>query len=146
MGYVACTGTLDSSALFLGTLLYAWQFPHFNALSYNLRNDYAKAGYRMMCVVDPHKNALVSLRYALLMFPLSAACVLYITTPYFMIGSSIVNAYMAYEAYGFYRAQSRSTARRLFFSSLVHLPLLLALLVLHKKVEEYEESGTDTDL
>ena len=33
--------------------MYAWQFPHFNALSWNLRQDYSRAGYRMTSVVDP---------------------------------------------------------------------------------------------
>lgn len=53
MGWTACTGTLDLGALILGGLLYAWQFPHFNALSWNLRPDYSRAGYRMMAVTDP---------------------------------------------------------------------------------------------
>lgn len=53
MGYAGCTGYLDSSALILAGILYAWQFPHFNALSWNLRSDYSRAGYRMMCVTDP---------------------------------------------------------------------------------------------
>ena len=36
-------------------ILFAWQFPHFNALSWNLRKDYSKAGYRMMAVTHPGK-------------------------------------------------------------------------------------------
>ncbi|KAJ3031761.1 UNVERIFIED_CONTAM: Protoheme IX farnesyltransferase, mitochondrial [Siphonaria sp. JEL0065] len=48
MGWTACTGTLDAGALFMGAILFAWQFPHFNALSWNLRPDYSKAGYHMM--------------------------------------------------------------------------------------------------
>jgi protoheme IX farnesyltransferase len=53
MGWVACTGSLDPGAFVLAGLLYTWQFPHFNALSWNLRPDYSKAGYRMMSVTDP---------------------------------------------------------------------------------------------
>ncbi|KAL1478743.1 hypothetical protein MTO96_034870 [Rhipicephalus appendiculatus] len=48
MGWAACTGTLDAGACVLGAMLYSWQFPHFNALSWNLRPDYSRAGYRMM--------------------------------------------------------------------------------------------------
>lgn len=48
MGWVAVTNSIDHGALVLGLSLYAWQFPHFNALSWNLRPDYSKAGYRMM--------------------------------------------------------------------------------------------------
>ncbi|XP_063620030.1 protoheme IX farnesyltransferase, mitochondrial isoform X1 [Cydia splendana] len=53
MGWAGCTGSLDAGALVLGVILYSWQFPHFNALSWNLRPDYSRAGYRMMAVTDP---------------------------------------------------------------------------------------------
>jgi len=53
MGWPACTGDLGAGAFVLAGLLYAWQFPHFNALSWNLRPDYSKAGYRMMSVTHP---------------------------------------------------------------------------------------------
>lgn len=55
MGWVGCTGAFDAGALVLGVILYSWQFPHFNALSWNLRPDYSRAGYRMMAVTDPGK-------------------------------------------------------------------------------------------
>lgn len=55
MGWTACTGDLGMGALLLAGLLYAWQFPHFNALSWNLRPDYSRAGYRMMSVTHPGK-------------------------------------------------------------------------------------------
>jgi protoheme IX farnesyltransferase len=46
MGWIASTGTVDVGAILLGLSLFSWQFPHFNALSWNLRPDYARAGYR----------------------------------------------------------------------------------------------------
>ena len=42
MGWAACTGGLDMGALVLAGILYSWQFPHFNALSWNLRADYSR--------------------------------------------------------------------------------------------------------
>merc|ERR1712136_315560 len=48
MGYCGGTGDVDAGALLLGAVLFAWQFPHFNALSWNLRSDYSRAGYQMM--------------------------------------------------------------------------------------------------
>jgi len=53
MGWVACTGEISHGALLLAGILYAWQFPHFNALSWNLRHDYNKAGYKMMAISHP---------------------------------------------------------------------------------------------
>lgn len=55
MGWAACAGTLGPGAWIMAGLLYAWQFPHFNALSWNLRPDYSRAGYRMMAVTNPGK-------------------------------------------------------------------------------------------
>ena len=55
MGYAGCTGYLDAGGLLVGAVLYTWQFPHFNALSWNLRSDYSRAGYKMMAVTDPVK-------------------------------------------------------------------------------------------
>ncbi len=66
MGYAACAGAvvfvlinvyhlgvLTPAAATMAAILYAWQFPHFNALSWNLRPDYSRAGYRVMCVTHP---------------------------------------------------------------------------------------------
>ncbi|GAA5814438.1 hypothetical protein MFLAVUS_007934 [Mucor flavus] len=135
MGYTAVTGTLaDPGAWVLGGLLYAWQFPHFNALAWNLRADYSKAGYRMMAVTDPKLNARVSLRYSLAMFPLCAAVpYLGLTSWWFAADSTVINGVMAYGAYRFWRNSNEKTGKQLFFGSVIHLPILLALLMIHKK-------------
>ncbi|KAI8904742.1 protoheme IX farnesyltransferase [Gorgonomyces haynaldii] len=137
MGWTAVTGMLDPGAWLIGFLLYAWQFPHFNALAWNLRPDYSKAGYRMMAVTHPQLNTRVALRYALLMFPLSASCTYFgLTSLYFLGTSSCINGYMAWCAYRFWKDPNEKTARTLFFSSLVHLPVFLALMIVHKENNE----------
>lgn len=45
MGWAACVGTLNPGAFVLAGILYSWQFPHFNALSWNLRADYSRGMY-----------------------------------------------------------------------------------------------------
>eukprot|EP00842_Homolaphlyctis_polyrhiza_P004763 jgi/Hompol1/5288/HPOL_002649-RA len=133
IGWAACTGGLEPGAWILAGILYAWQFPHFNALSWNLRPDYSKAGYRMMSVTDPALNSRVSLRYALALFPLSyAACYWDLTSWWFLIDSSLVNGYMAWCAYVFWRRSNDKSARTLFFSSLYlydysHCPRIVEL-------------------
>ena len=70
MGWAAaCNGSLASGGFLMAALLYAWQFPHFNALSWNLREQYAKAGYRMMAVTNPPLCQRVALRYSILLLP-----------------------------------------------------------------------------
>lgn len=134
MGWAAVTNSLDAGAWILGAIVYAWQFPHFNSLAWNLRADYSKAGYRMMSVTDPKLNARVSLRYSALMIPLCLSMpYLGLTTWWFALDSTIVNGAMLLGAYRFWRQSNEKTARQLFFGSLLNLPLILALMILHKE-------------
>ncbi|PSN52221.1 Protoheme IX farnesyltransferase, partial [Blattella germanica] len=71
MGWAGCAGTLGPGAWILPGILYAWQFPHFNALSWNLRPDYSRAGYRMMSVTNPGLCRRTALRYTGALFVLS---------------------------------------------------------------------------
>jgi protoheme IX farnesyltransferase len=145
MGWVACTGGLEPGAWLLGAILYTWQFPHFNSLSWNLRSDYSKAGYRMMSVTNPSLNGRVSLRYALALFPLSAAApMLGLTTWWFFATSSIVNSLMVVGAWRFWRKPNDKTARELFFMSLIHLPVILALLMIHKSYPQNEDNKANS--
>merc|ERR550534_3022882 len=105
MGYCGGTGDVDAGALLLGAVLFAWQFPHFNALSWNLRSDYSRAGYQLMAWM-------------------------------FAIDSLPVNLYYVYLSYQFYRNSDSSTARKLFRFSLAHLPMVLTLMWIHKRVTD----------
>ncbi|KAJ1774122.1 Protoheme IX farnesyltransferase, mitochondrial [Coemansia sp. RSA 1843] len=138
IGWAAATGgELGAGAWVLGGMMFAWQFPHFISLAYTLRADYSKAGYRMMSVTHPRLNARVALRYALRMFPLSAALVATGTTDaWFLLDSSLVNGLMAYCAYDFWRSPDPRRSRRLFFSSLVNLPVLMILIMVHKILQD----------
>jgi len=116
-------------------LLFAWQFPHFNALSYTIRHEYAAAGYRMMASINPRKNALIALRYSLLMFPICAGLSYVGVTGWAFVGTSgVVNAWMLKEAWRFWRYEgAKGSARGLFWASVWHLPLVLVLAMVHKK-------------
>ncbi|XP_073538528.1 protoheme IX farnesyltransferase, mitochondrial [Phyllobates terribilis] len=134
MGWTAATGSLDAGALLMGAILYSWQFPHFNALSWNLREDYSRGGYRMMSVTHPDMCRRVALHHCLGLIGLStAAPVLDVTTWNFPIISLPINLYISYLGYKFYRDADRNSARKLFFCSLWHLPTLLLLMLTCKK-------------
>ena len=118
----------------LGGFLYCWQFPHFNALSWNLREDYSRGGYRMMSVTHPGMCRRVALRHSLGLIALSGlGPVLDVTTWTFPLVSLPINLYISYLAFRFYRQGDRSSARKLFFCSLWHLPMLLLLALTCKK-------------
>ncbi|XP_044527864.1 protoheme IX farnesyltransferase, mitochondrial [Gracilinanus agilis] len=134
MGWTAATGSLDAGALLLGGILYSWQFPHFNALSWNLREDYSRGGYCMMSVTHPAMCKRVALRYCLALFGLSVmAPMLKVTTWTFPIISFPINLYISYLGFRFYKDSDRVSSRKLFFCSLWHLPLLLLLMLTCKQ-------------
>lgn len=131
---------LPPGALVLGSFLYSWQFPHFNALSWNLREDYSRGGYRMMSVTHPGMCRRVALRHSLGLIPLSAlAPALDVTTWTFPIVSLPINLYISYLAARFYYKGDRDSARKLFFCSLWHLPMLLLLALTCKNYSRSQE-------
>ncbi|KAK8195836.1 Protoheme IX farnesyltransferase, mitochondrial [Zalaria obscura] len=124
----------------LAALLFAWQFPHFNALSHPIRHEYFNAGYRMMVSYYPRLNTRVALRYSVLMFPICFGLTWCgVTDRGFVVTSSIINGWMLKEAWKFWRsgggetAQAAKTARGLFWASVWHLPIVLVLAMVHKK-------------
>ncbi len=130
----AAGGILDPGALVLAGLLYSWQFPHFNSLSWNLRPDYSRAGYRMMSVTSPALCRRVALRHSLVCQALCfAAPVLDLTEAHFALEALPVNAVLIYLAWEFHRKGDSSSSRKLFRYSLIHLPLLMTLLFVSKK-------------
>ncbi|KAG4306105.1 hypothetical protein PORY_000093 [Pneumocystis oryctolagi] len=117
----------------LAGIVYAWQFPHFNALSWGFREEYARTGYRMMCVTHPALNARVALRYSLWCLVLCWALPMTgLLDRFYLVDSTVVNAFMAIYAWRFYRHPCAKSARELFFASLVHLPSVFLLALAHK--------------
>ncbi|KAL2765868.1 protoheme IX farnesyltransferase, mitochondrial, partial [Daubentonia madagascariensis] len=134
MGWTAATGSLDAGAFLLGGILYSWQFPHFNALSWGLREDYSRGGYCMMSVTHPALCRRVALRHCLALVALSASApVLDVTTWTFPVIALPINLYISYLGFRFYADADRPSSRRLFFCSLWHLPLLLLLMLTCKR-------------
>ncbi|VVC89752.1 unnamed protein product [Leptidea sinapis] len=133
MGWVGCTGSLDTGALVLGVILYSWQFPHFNALSWNLRPDYSRAGYRMMAVTDPGLCRRVALRHTgIITATCLAAPYLGVTNVWFAAESLPLNIYFSYLAWQFYKKSDSGSSRKLFRFSLIHLPALMLLMLINK--------------
>ncbi|PVI03371.1 heme a biosynthesis protein-like protein [Periconia macrospinosa] len=116
-------------------LLFAWQFPHFNSLSWAIRDEYKNAGYRMLVWVNPAHNGRVALRYSILMFPVCIGLSYCGVTDWsFIATSSAVNGWMTWKAVEFWREQGhKGTARGLFWASVWHLPIVMVLAMAQKK-------------
>lgn len=139
IGWAGCCGQLDAGALILAGILFTWQFPHFNALSWNLRPDYSKAGYRMMSVTHPQLCKRVALRYSALTIGVcTAAPLLEVTSWAFAVDSLPLNLYLTFLAWKFYQKADSNSSRKLFRFTLVHLPLLMTLMCISKTTKKTE--------
>lgn len=119
----------------LGGLLFAWQFPHFMALSWPIREEYKAAGLRMLAWTNPARNARVALRYSLVFIPLcTALCAAGVTEWSFAVTSLPINLWLAREGVRFWKHEGhKGSARSLFWASVWHLPGVMILALLHKK-------------
>ncbi|XP_066991197.2 protoheme IX farnesyltransferase, mitochondrial [Anabrus simplex] len=134
MGWASCANSLGPGAWIIAGILYAWQFPHFNALSWNLRPDYSRAGYRMMSVTNPGLCRRTALRYTAGILLLSCmAPVFDVTTWWFALESIPLNVYFTYLAWQFNQNSDSKSARKLFRFSLLHLPVLMVIMLINKK-------------
>ena len=135
IGWAGALGELDVGACLLAAGLYFWQLPHFMALAWMSRKDYAAGGYRMLSLVDPtgKRTAACALRNCMYLFPLGALSTwLGITSPYFAYESAFITAGMLLTAANFYAKPSTGNARILFRASLLHLPLFMGAFLLHR--------------
>lgn len=135
IGWVAVTARLDLGAWILGGILFIWQLPHFLALAWMYKDDYARGGYRMLPSVDPtgQLTAQIALLTSLLLIPLSLFATMSQIAGYmFAIGAVALGALMIARSIALYLDRSRLNARRLFIASIVYLPLLMMLLVLDR--------------
>ena len=125
---------LSVSNLVLPAVLFAWQFPHFYALSWSRKEEYARAGYWMAAVVNPKGNRRSAFIWALMMFPICGLGAWFIDSPSFILTSAPGNVLYAWKAYSFFKDATRTSAKSLFLTSLLHLPVTMGLLLLHRRL------------
>jgi protoheme IX farnesyltransferase len=144
LGWAAARGRLDPQALVLFAIVFFWQFPHFHSIAWLYREDYARAGIRMLPVVESDGRStsreIVFYLGALLLTTLAAAAsgiagriylagALLLGIGFFWFGWRLAAAALPAQA-----AESRRRARHLLQASVIYLPLLLTLLILNATV------------
>ena len=135
MGWAAAAGQLDLGSLVLASTLYFWQMPHFMALAWLCKEDYARGGYQMLSRLDPtgRRTAACALRNCLYLLPVGMlAAAMGVTTNAFAYESAFVSGAMTLAAVAFYSSPTNAAARTLFRASLVHLPLFMAAMLVHR--------------
>jgi len=130
-GWTAARGELGPGAWALFGILFFWQLPHFLALAWLFRDDYRRGGLKMLGVTDPtgHQTRSQAVLYALALIPASLLPALLGLSGslYALVALALGIVYLAAALRFWVRADS-PTARVLFRTSLVYLPLLLILL------------------
>lgn len=132
MGWAAARGTLDRGAWALFAVLFLWQLPHFLALAWIYRDDYARAGFPMLTVNDPdgHSTGRQMVLCCASLFPVTLAAGAFAGAgPAFLWGSLALSLLFLACAAGFAATHRLGWARRVFVASIVYLPAVLGLLV-----------------
>jgi protoheme IX farnesyltransferase len=133
MGWTAVTGRLDPGGLALFALLFAWQLPHFLAISIYLAEDYARGGLKVFALVHGERatrrwiaaSTIVLLAASLALLPLGVA------GPAYGVVAALLGAALAGYAFSGLGEEGGRWARNLFLATLAHLTLLfIALLAL----------------
>jgi len=135
MGWTAARGEVSAAGWSLFAILFLWQLPHFMAIAWLYREDYARAGFKMLPIADPdgRKTAGQAVWHAMGLLPVSLfpALLKVSGVVYFFGALALSTAYLVF-AIQFARHLTPERARQLFLASLAYLPLLLGLLVLDK--------------
>lgn len=169
MGYTAATngsGMYDIEALLLGSTLFLWQFPHFFALSWMHRVDYARGGFKMIstettsnsshsigstggsneeiviCPEDETSRLITNYTYYLSTLPIISTLT-GVTGSMFAIEGFALNGYAIYVAKKFDQDRSNKNARTVFLTSLWYLPCWMMLFLLHSN--KWRDGKTDND-
>jgi protoheme IX farnesyltransferase len=136
IGWAAASGTLDRRAWALYALLFLWQFPHFMAIAWMYRDDYERAGYRILPDgLDRRLFAAIQAAIpAILLVPVSLV-------PWmegqegnrYMAGAIFLGLGFGWAALRFSLKTSNTAGRKLLFASIVYLPAIFILLLLNKR-------------
>ena len=135
IGWVAATGSLDRGAWLLFAILFVWQFPHFHAIAWMYREDYARAGILMLPVVDPKGTrtfrqiilyAIALVAVSLLPALMGLAGILY------FFGALVTSTAMVQVCLWAASNRTNVRAKWLMHATVMHIPILLGLMAFDK--------------
>ena len=135
MGWAAARGDLSGGGWALFALLAFWQMPHFFAIAWIYKEEYAKAGFQMLPRVDPDgsRTAQQSVSHTLGLLPISLCPFLFhLAGPVYLVGAILLGGAYLWFAIQFARRLDVPCAKKLFVASILYLPLVLIVLVLDK--------------
>lgn len=135
IGWAAVTNQIDLSGLVLFLIMFFWQFPHFLAIAWMYKEDYARAGIRMLPIVEPEGfiTGRQILLYALVLLPISLLpTMIGMTGKIYFVGALLLSSWYLYCSFLTAKERSWQQARRLLQASVIYLPILFLLMLLDK--------------
>lgn len=136
-GWAAATGTVGLEAWVLFWILFLWQLPHFLALGWLYREDYARANLKMVSTADANGGTtfLYASLYAAALLPVSLVpALLGMVGSVYFVGAALLSAWFLFASGRAATRCSAINARRLFRLSLAYLPLLLVLMAVNRSI------------
>jgi heme o synthase len=135
MGWAAVRGELDLAAWVLFGILFFWQMPHFLAIAWLCREDYARGGFPMLPVLDPEgiRTARQVILYGAALVPLSLLpSILGLLGGVYFFGALALGLFYLGTGFGFARSRSTPGARWLMLASILYFPALLLAMLLDR--------------
>jgi len=135
MGWTAAANEISLTAWALFAMQFFWQFPHFLAIAWMYREEYAKAGILMLPVVEPagRITARQIVMFAIMLFPVSLAPFFFgVSGPIFLVGAVLLGLWMIWASVRAAVAKTNEKAKKLLLVSVIYLPLLFILMVADK--------------
>jgi protoheme IX farnesyltransferase len=136
IGYAAASGVLDASALALFLILFVWQFPHFYAIAWMYRDDYARGGIRMLPVIEPDGESTAKriVACSLLLIPVSLVPrLLGMSGSIYVAAAIVAGLVLLYFGVRLGRERTLVGARHVLLASVLYLPVLLSVMVLDRR-------------
>src|SRR5438128_3225969 len=135
IGWAAARGSLDFGAWTLFAIVFIWQMPHFFAIAWLCRHDYERAGFRMLSSDDETgiRSASQAVLFCMLLLLIAVIpSFIGMANSIYLLVEIILGGLFTAAAMRFHRAGNPANARLLFFSSIIYLLLLFAVLMLTK--------------
>lgn len=135
IGWAAARGEVDIAAWVLFAILFLWQFPHFLAIAWMYREDYGRAGIRMLPVVEPDGRVTGQqiITYALMLLPVSLLpAILGISGRLYLVAAVVLGLLFLASSIRAAISKSNQHARQLLLASVLYLPLLFGVMVLNR--------------
>lgn len=136
IGWAAVRGSLDAGAWVLFAILFLWQLPHFLAIGWMYKDDYARAGFHVVSVDDEdgRTSGLQAMVYTVGLLLISVIpSILGMSGMAYLAGALVTGIAFVVSSVAFANARNMRTAKYLFFISILYLPLIMSLLVINRR-------------